>query len=52
MKRTILFAMFIALTSLQLAAQKTVYIPYEWLHPWKADSLLYKESDPDNKYTW
>lgn len=33
-------------------AEKSVYIPYEWLHPWQADTLLYKESDPDNKYTW
>ena len=52
MKRTILLAMLAVLTCLQSAAQKTVYIPYEWLHPWKADSLLYKESDPDNQYTW
>ena len=33
-------------------AQKTVYIPNEWRNPWPSDSLLYKESDPDNKYTW
>ena len=33
-------------------AQKQVYIPDEWKNPWPADSLLYKESDPDNKYTW
>lgn len=35
-----------------LMAQKTVYIPNEWRNPWPSDSLLYKESDPDNKYTW
>ena len=35
-----------------LYAQKTVYIPNEWRNPWPSDSLLYKESDPDNKYTW
>ena len=33
-------------------AQKTVYIPNEWRNPWPSDSLLYKESDPDGKYTW
>ena len=34
------------------SAQKKVYIPDEWKNPWPSDSLLYKESDPDNKYTW
>ena len=33
-------------------AAKTVYIPYEWQHPWPSDSLLYAESDPQNRYTW
>lgn len=37
---------------MQLAAQKTVYIPNEWRNPWPSDSLLYAESDPDNRYTW
>ena len=32
-------------------AQKTVYIPQEWRQQ-RTDTLLYKESDPDNKYTW
>ena len=32
--------------------KKKVYIPNEWRNPWPSDSLLYKESDPDNKYTW
>ena len=32
-------------------AQKTVYIPVEWRQQ-RTDTLLYKESDPDNKYTW
>ena len=32
-------------------AQKTVYIPNEWRY-FGSDTLLYKESDPDNKYTW
>ena len=33
------------------AAQKRVYIPDEWRQN-RTDTLLYKESDPDNKYTW
>ena len=33
-------------------AQKTVYIPNEWRNPWNPDTLLYAESDPDNRYTW
>lgn len=35
-----------------LSAQKALYIPNEWKNPWPSDSLLYKESDPDGKYTW
>ncbi len=31
-------------------AQKTVYIPKEWRN--RTDTLIYKENDPDNKYTW
>lgn len=31
-------------------AQKALYIPYEWKG--RTDTLIYKESDPDNKYTW
>ena len=34
-----------------VVAQKTVYIPMEWRQQ-RTDTLLYKESDPDNKYTW
>ena len=34
-----------------LRAQKTVYIPQEWRQN-RTDTLLYAESDPDNKYTW
>ena len=44
----IYFSLFIC----NAAAQKTVYIPNEWKNPWNPDTLLYKESDPDNKYTW
>jgi len=32
-------------------AQKALYIPKEW-KSFGTDTLLYKESDPDNKYTW
>ncbi len=32
-------------------AQKTVYIPNEWRY-FGSDTLLYKENDPDNRYTW
>ncbi len=46
---TILFA-FAAATNVM--AQKALYIPDEWKHPWPSDSLLYKEDDPDRKYTW
>ena len=52
MKKIFTLAMFVAAFCLQTAAQKTVYIPNEWRNPWPSDSLLYKESDPDNKYTW
>lgn len=36
-------------------AQKALYIPNEWKNPsyyFGKDSALYKESDPENKYTW
>ena len=32
-------------------AQKKLYIPDEWRYA-RTDTLLYAESDPDNKYTW
>ncbi|MBR0045979.1 MAG: DUF4859 domain-containing protein [Bacteroidaceae bacterium] len=51
MKRMITLAICM-LTGMAAMAQKTVYIPNEWRNPWPSDSLLYKESDPDNKYTW
>lgn len=35
-----------------IVAQKQVYIPDEWRYFNANDTLLYKESDPDNKYTW
>ena len=42
-----LFSAFV----LSALAQKTVYIPDEWRQN-RTDTLLYAESDPDNKYTW
>ena len=51
MKKLLTLAMFV-LACLPALAQKSVYIPNEWRNPWPADSLLYKESDPDNRYTW
>lgn len=38
-------------TTMTAMAQKTVYIPDEWRQS-RTDTLLYKESDPDGKYTW
>ena len=52
MKR-LLFVMALTLVSVASAlAQKQVYIPNEWRYFNANDTLLYKESDPDNKYTW
>ncbi|MBP5387512.1 MAG: hypothetical protein J6Y97_09045 [Prevotella sp.] len=33
-------------------AQKKMYVPDEWKHPWNPDTLLWSESDPNNRYTW
>ncbi len=52
MKRVITILMLLSLTVTCMYAQKTVYIPNEWKNPWPSDSLLYKESDPENQYTW
>ena len=52
MKR-LLFVMALTLVSVASAlAQKQVYIPNEWRYFNANDTLLYKESDPDNQYTW
>ena len=42
--------LLLLLFSIGAAAQKTVYIPYEWRN--RTDTLIYAESDPNNKYTW
>jgi len=52
MKQIFYIAWMLLLSAGSTLAQKTVYIPNEWRNPWPSDSLLYKESDPDNKYTW
>lgn len=51
MKRLSTLFFLLAMT-MMVFAQKTVYIPNEWRNPWNPDTLLYAESDPDNKYTW
>ncbi len=51
MKKIFCF-MLLALCLQGASAQKSVYIPDEWQHPWPSDSLLYAENDPGNKYTW
>lgn len=48
---TALFTLLCTLSCNSAFAQKTVYIPNEWRY-FSSDTLLYKESDPDNKYTW
>ena len=51
MKRFFTFAMLLMAFIGSNMAQKTVYIPYEWRTA-RTDTLLYSESDPENKYTW
>ncbi|MBR1789066.1 MAG: DUF4859 domain-containing protein [Bacteroidaceae bacterium] len=51
MKRIFTFMLLLTAFVGSSLAQKTVYIPYEWRQN-RTDTLLYKESDPDNKYTW
>ena len=51
MKRLSLIVCYFVFIVSSLSAAKTVYIPNEWRQT-RTDTLLYKESDPDNKYTW
>lgn len=51
MKQTFSLLALLLLTAVQAVAQKTVYIPNEW-KTGRTDTLLYKESDPNNEYTW
>lgn len=50
MKRFFLL-FFVLLSTLWSAAQKSMYIPLEWRTN-RTDTLLWAESDPDNRYTW
>lgn len=50
--KVLLAIAFCAINTICANAQKALYIPNEWHHPWPSDSLLYKEVDTDNKYTW
>lgn len=45
-----LFTLSLFFIALTVCGQKSVYVPYEWRN--RTDTLIYKESDPDNKYTW
>lgn len=47
----LLLTLALASSTLAASAQKALYIPDEW-RVVRTDTLLYKESDPDNKYTW
>lgn len=56
MNRKLLLLLSSALLPItQVSAQKALYIPNEWKSPsyyFGKDSTIYKESDPENKYTW
>lgn len=51
MKQLLTTILLAVLVFSSATAQKKVYIPDEWRQT-RTDTLLYKESDPDNKYTW
>lgn len=51
MKRLVFSYFLLAVGCLAGYAQKKIYIPQEWRQQ-RSDTLLYAESDPDNKYTW
>lgn len=52
MKKTTLTALawLPTLFTMTLSAEKSIYIPQEWQN--RRDTLIYSESDPENKYTW
>lgn len=52
MKNTnlLLVTLLSTLLCMTVSAQKSIYIPIEWKN--NKDTLLYSESDPENKYTW
>jgi len=51
MKRFLICLSVLAMSTVASFAQKQIYIPQEWRQQ-RSDTLLYAESDPDNKYTW
>ena len=51
MKRFFISICMLAVSCVATYAQKQIYIPQEWRQH-RTDTLLYAESDPDNKYTW
>lgn len=50
MKRLVFSYFLLAVGCLAGYAQKQMYIPQEWRN--RTDTLIWKESDPDNRYTW
>lgn len=50
MKRLVFSYFLLAVSCLAGYAQKQMYIPQEWRN--RTDTLIWKESDPDNRYTW
>ncbi len=46
------FTLLFLLSAVGAMAQKKMYVPDEWKHPWNPDTLLWSESDPNNRYTW
>lgn len=50
MKRLVFSYFLLAVGCLAGYAQKKIYIPQEWRN--RTDTLIWKESDPDNRYTW
>ena len=50
--KKLLLTSILAICAVAASAQKTVYIPWEWRNFNPNDTLLYADSDPDNKYTW
>lgn len=52
MKKNLLLILLALLCVVGAKAQKQVYIPQEWRNFNPSDTLLYKENDPENEYTW
>lgn len=50
MRKIFLTAAVVCSTMFELSAQKSLYIPLEWQN--RTDTLIYAESDPENRYTW